>query len=383
MKLKDIECINNYLQRIVNVLLINASFTNNIGLLRGKAGISIFFYHYSEYTGNNIYEEYAGELIDEIYEEIHKGSPVDYVDGLAGLGPAIGYLVKHGFIEADINEVLEDIDKQLQHQVIHQSPHNLDIYYGVTGYGNYFVSRLYNHLNLPETETIVSNRECLLKVIDMLSSPYNSFIDIQSIIHLLSNVFPLGIAQPKVKAYLDYAVDKLETMVYEDTHFGIYPGTFNPLCVAVNLIQASERSGKKYYLEKALYFLEQYESGFRQYLRNDLQSLSSGSLKWSLLYKYLGVKLKDNKYVQLSNEWLNIAFVEDRDSLAGFQVGKPDNIPAMGIVNGYAGIGLALLTLIEECSMAWFDIIPVFLESDQEFSAIDTLNKRNSTNLLL
>ena len=35
------ERIDNYLQRIANVLLINASFINNTGLLNGKTGIEI------------------------------------------------------------------------------------------------------------------------------------------------------------------------------------------------------------------------------------------------------------------------------------------------------------------------------------------------------
>jgi hypothetical protein len=124
---------------------------------------------------------------------------------------------------------------------------------------------------------------------------------------LLSGLYSVMPDQPKVKMYLDYAIDKLETMVYEDVHFGVYPGTFNPLSVAVTLIQASEKSGDKYYVEKALHFLELYEPGFRQYLDNDFQNLSSGSLKWSLLYKYLGIKLKRKNFLQLSDEWLNLA----------------------------------------------------------------------------
>jgi len=59
--------VENRLQRIANVLLLNASFTDNLGLLNGKMGIAIFFYQYARYTGNKVYEDYAGELIDEIY----------------------------------------------------------------------------------------------------------------------------------------------------------------------------------------------------------------------------------------------------------------------------------------------------------------------------
>ena len=122
-----IDITDNYLQRIANVLLLNSSFIDNVGLLNGKTGISIFFYHYSRYTKNQIYEEYGGELIDEIYEEIHQHSTVDYINGLAGFGTGIEYLVNNCFIEADTDDVLVELDQQIQHNVIHHTPRNIDL----------------------------------------------------------------------------------------------------------------------------------------------------------------------------------------------------------------------------------------------------------------
>lgn len=99
------------LQRIANVLLMNASFLDNPGLLNGKMGIAIFFYHYAKFTGNKIYEDYAGELIDEIYEEISTSTPVNFENGLTGIGWGIEYLVKNGFVKADTDDALSEIDK--------------------------------------------------------------------------------------------------------------------------------------------------------------------------------------------------------------------------------------------------------------------------------
>ncbi len=78
--------------RIINTLLLNASFIDNIGLMHGKMGISIFFFHLSRKTGKQIYEDYAGELIDEIYDDINTSTPVDFENGLAGIGWGIEYL---------------------------------------------------------------------------------------------------------------------------------------------------------------------------------------------------------------------------------------------------------------------------------------------------
>ncbi len=96
--------IGDRLQRIANVLLLNASFLDNPGLLNGKMGIAIFCYHYSRYSKNKIYEDYAGELVDEIYEEINTSTPVDFENGLTGIGWGIEYLVKNGFVQADTDE---------------------------------------------------------------------------------------------------------------------------------------------------------------------------------------------------------------------------------------------------------------------------------------
>lgn len=73
-------------QHITNTLLLNASFIDNLGLMHGKMGIAIYFFHLARETENQIYEDYAGELIDEIYEEISLTTPCDFENGLAGIG---------------------------------------------------------------------------------------------------------------------------------------------------------------------------------------------------------------------------------------------------------------------------------------------------------
>lgn len=128
------------LRRIANVLLLNASFTDNLGLLNGKMGIAIFFYQYSKYSGNKIYSDYAGELIDEIYEEINTNTLVDFANGLTGIGWGIEYLVKNGYVEANTDEALAEIDKIIFQSSI-DKPFLLNNSKDMFGYGLYFISR--------------------------------------------------------------------------------------------------------------------------------------------------------------------------------------------------------------------------------------------------
>jgi len=91
--------------------LLNESFTNNPGLLNGKTGLAIFFFHYARQTGNKLYETFAGDLIDEILDEINIQTPINFKDGLCGIGWGIIYLIHHNFLEGNVDEILKDFDK--------------------------------------------------------------------------------------------------------------------------------------------------------------------------------------------------------------------------------------------------------------------------------
>jgi len=155
-------------ERITNALLLNASFIDNIGLMHGKAGISIYFYRLARATGNQIYEDYAGELIDEIYEEITDGTPWNFENGLAGIGWGIEYLVQNGFIEADTNEVLEEFDHRLFRQLIYNTPANIGLLNGLLGIGFYFLMRIKNKHSNDDSIRTLTNKQTLIHLVDEL-----------------------------------------------------------------------------------------------------------------------------------------------------------------------------------------------------------------------
>lgn len=150
------------------MLLINASFIDNMGLMHGKMGIAIYFFHLSRETQNPVYENYAGELIDEIYEEISITTPFDFENGLAGIGWGIEYLVQNGFIEAETNEVLEDFDNKLFLKLIYHTPNDIGLLNGLVGFVAYFLKRIQNvSLNCKNIKTL-TNKQLLIHLIDEL-----------------------------------------------------------------------------------------------------------------------------------------------------------------------------------------------------------------------
>lgn len=112
MKFKK-QQIEPFLRRISNILLINGSFIDNSGLYTGKMGLVLFFLRYARYTQNELYLDYSLNLIEKIQNNIHLDTPIDYKQGLTGIGSAIEYLVQNNYFEADTDEVLEDFDKQI------------------------------------------------------------------------------------------------------------------------------------------------------------------------------------------------------------------------------------------------------------------------------
>lgn len=46
-----------------------------LGLLRGKIGISLFFFHYAHFCGDSLYSDYANELIGDVYDDIRIDTP--------------------------------------------------------------------------------------------------------------------------------------------------------------------------------------------------------------------------------------------------------------------------------------------------------------------
>lgn len=104
---------NEYLYRIARHLIVNSSYTDKLGLYDGKMGIVIFFAHFAQYIQKKIYNDYAGKLLDEVYAEIHTETPINFRNGLCGIGWGMEYLLQNNFLEGNSNDVLAGIDEKI------------------------------------------------------------------------------------------------------------------------------------------------------------------------------------------------------------------------------------------------------------------------------
>lgn len=147
--MKNIESTDEILQRIFPHILLNSSFVPDLGLFHGKMGIVLFFAHYARYTGNSIYDDFAGKLLDEIYEDITMDLPINLEYGLCGIGWGIEYLIQNGFVEGDSDLILSDFDKKVM-ELDPRRVTDLSFRKGLGGILFYILSRV-NYKNINKT----------------------------------------------------------------------------------------------------------------------------------------------------------------------------------------------------------------------------------------
>jgi hypothetical protein len=213
--------INDRLIRIANVLLLNASFTDNIRFLNGKMGIALFYYQYSRYASNKIFEDYAGELIDEIYEEINSNTPVDFANGLTGIGLGIKYLRRNGFVAVEINEAQADIDNAV-HRSSLTSPNLLDNGNDLFSYGFYYNPLLQGRTNDDDNQNLFLKKQHLIYLIDfceqILVQKQQLRLDtINSITWFLLEMHGFGLFPEKVEGALSNLPDYIESHLQSAT----------------------------------------------------------------------------------------------------------------------------------------------------------------------
>lgn len=101
------------LSRIVNHQLMYGSLSTDPGIGYGRMGLVLFFFHYARYTDHTLYEDFAGEILDEILEDMHTELSWGFESGLCGIAWGIEYLLANHFISGDSNDILFEMDQKI------------------------------------------------------------------------------------------------------------------------------------------------------------------------------------------------------------------------------------------------------------------------------
>lgn len=153
------------LQQIADMLVLNGTLTECPGLVHGKMGIAIFFFHYAKFTNNMLFADYAMDVLNEIQEQIHVSSPADYENGIAGIGVGFDYLIRNKFLLVK-EDICEDFDERMYRAVMYDPWQDFSKYDGLIGYGRFWMMRLYNQ------KASKVARDCLLCIIKWIEEYY-------------------------------------------------------------------------------------------------------------------------------------------------------------------------------------------------------------------
>lgn len=141
----------------------------NYGLYHGKTGLALVYYILYAATGDVSYQVKAKSLIDELSDNIASVGLLDFENGLAGIGWAIEWLVQNKFIDADTDEILEDIDDELYKSVVYMKSPDLTITRGAIGKALYFYKRLSARNAHTSRYRNICTRECAVLLIDEIN----------------------------------------------------------------------------------------------------------------------------------------------------------------------------------------------------------------------
>ena len=320
------------------MLIINGSLLENSGLWYGKMGVAIFFFYYGRFTGNDLYEDYAMEVIDAIRAEIHHDSAADYARGLAGIGAGIEFLSQNGFLDINSDEILEDFDSRIRSDIMYRQQENNNIADGLCGLGLY----LFHRLNCSQADELhlLTNREMMLHIVNILENE-EKFLpdDLPAILSFLCRLYSLDICNPKIercieKVLKDFSIDDIPDVQ-------LHSWTLALLRLAFIQDQTADLACQ--ILERSLQTMENDEQSF---VDADMTSRLLWLLQCKRLLPNAGMGLCFGRRVHTLVDQI----LQQSDNELLFEKGKLS-------LQGCAGYALAMMTASGKCNDAWLDLL--------------------------
>ncbi|MCG2588209.1 lanthionine synthetase LanC family protein [Rhodohalobacter sulfatireducens] len=326
---------------------------NNNGLLNGKMGISIYFFHLAKNTSDGKHQEIAETLIDDVYQEVSKGrTPPNFEDGLAGIAWGIEYLVQQGFVEAETDDVLSVVDDKIYRHLVSADELPSGILEGIMGYILYILSRLEGKdIHDESTDSFIFKR-LLIELVNRLGDnienrkfsteePFSFDItwDLPICLILLGKIRVLNIYNAKI----DRIIDHLTPLV-----LSLYPRLLSNRLYLLYSIEALLKEISLVDWRKHADLLQE-NLQVAHILQNELKNKNllflNGVTGISLIARRMYQVAREEKFVFNQEELIRkITVSEYWQDLKNGDVQRK----SWGLLFGHAGIGLELLELTKK-----------------------------------
>lgn len=393
---KTIDTCKAKLSEISEILLENTEKVGgNIGSMGGKTGIALFFFYYANLTMEEKYVDFAHQLISEIFEEVNNDYTIHtWAGGLAGVGWMMEHLVQNDFVEADTDEILEALDPFLYKAMIYDiEKGNYDFLHGAVGTGTYFLSRLakkesadylkelVDHLDkLKHEQTDIKGAIAWESTLDHEKGTkgYNLSLShgISAIIAFLGKMLEKGIYTEKVSPLLNGAVTFLLGHALDTDEFASnfpswigadYPigpsrmaWCYGDLGIGAALWQAARAAGNEEWEKKAVDTL--LHSTHRKDVKENsvidaglCHGASGIGHIYNRMYHYTGHDAFKESALYWLEQTLKMAVYDD--GYAGYKAWHTEKyggwVAEAGLLEGVAGIGLMLISMISDIEPGW------------------------------
>ena len=129
-------------ERLLNHLVLHANDTPTaIGLLNGQMGIALVLAHYARMRQCKQIEKISDFLLEHIITMMAKTSPVNFANGLCGIGWGIEYLIQNGYMKGCGADILQDVDAKIMELDVRRLQ-DLSIDTGLEGMLHYVLAHL-------------------------------------------------------------------------------------------------------------------------------------------------------------------------------------------------------------------------------------------------
>jgi len=371
------------------------SLENNLSdksLLGGSAGIALF-YSYKDLILNDGSLQKAAYYLENSLDKLDKVNDYSFSNGIAGILACYQHLINEELVTIDSEEFLSKVDKILIEVAIDfLEQKNYDLFHGAIGIGIYFLERRIYNKSTKYLKVIID------KLFEIIDSKSNLWIFYP---HLYNDptkeLYAIGYVHgiPSILSFLSNSHDllsKKQTTIIQNCILKIL--SFQkpksnisrfPLEVSINNFQFDKKSvsrlafcngdlGTTYGLTiSSINLFNTINPEFNILYkslqnRNDSKSqindasLCHGISGVILIYLMLNKVLNTNNFDSNISYWLTKLFHDTKDEsnlnnlwYSGFDVVKNSRVSIRkdGLLEGFAGIALVLLTMLDTKKNNW------------------------------
>jgi lantibiotic biosynthesis protein len=370
--------------------ILEKTTAKNDTFLGGNLGSAFYYYHLYRVSGNKAFSGKAEDLVAEVFERLNSDNPQlvgsSFSSGGAGLGYAVNFLSKEGFLDFDVDTEFYDLDKYLCNTAISQMEEDsIDYLHGALGVIHYLSARKPNKDSLLQLDTLVAKlcskviredagiwfRNFVIKADDKETINFGLSHGLTGILLLLLNAYPSsthkGLIEEIVKEGIRFIQKHKIDIDYTREEYSFFPFTIKQPTIEIvapnrlawcygdlNEVLLFYRAGHLFNQEQWLHLGDLI--GLQSLMRKETPATlvtdshfchgSSGLAQfYKVLYKERGLK----PYKEGYEYWIEqTILLLDKDLEKELYAGKEHDY-----LEGLLGVAFTLLSYVSKKELKW------------------------------